>query len=88
METIKEKATRGIITDEMKIVAKEENLSPEYLMKGIADGTIVIPFNKKHTSLKNIKGIGKGLKVKINANIGTSPYHMDQIGRASCRERV
>lgn len=77
METIKEKATRGIITDEMKIVAKEENLSPEYLMKGIADGTIVIPFNKKHTSLKNIKGIGKGLKVKINANIGTSPYHMD-----------
>ncbi|MCK4584300.1 phosphomethylpyrimidine synthase ThiC [candidate division WOR-3 bacterium] len=77
METIKEKATRGIITDEMKIVAKEENHSPEYLMKGIADGTIVIPFNKKHTSLKNIKGIGKGLKVKINANIGTSPYHMD-----------
>ncbi|MCK4396586.1 phosphomethylpyrimidine synthase ThiC [candidate division WOR-3 bacterium] len=77
METIKEKAARGIITDEMKIVAKEENLSPEYLMKGIADGTIVIPFNKKHTSLKNIKGIGKGLKVKINANIGTSPYHMD-----------
>jgi len=77
METIKEKAARGIITDEMKIVAKEENHSPEYLMKGIADGTIVIPFNKKHTSLKNIKGIGKGLKVKINANIGTSPYHMD-----------
>jgi len=77
METIKEKAVRGIITDEMKIVAKEENHSPEYLMKGIADGTIVIPFNKKHTSLKNIKGIGKGLKVKINANIGTSPYHMD-----------
>ncbi len=77
METIKEKAARGIITDEMKIVAKEENHSPEYLMKGIADGTIVIPFNKKHTSLKNIKGIGKDLKVKINANIGTSPYHMD-----------
>lgn len=77
METIKEKAARGIITDEMKIVAKEENHSPKYLMKGIADGTIVIPFNKKHTSLKNIKGIGKGLKVKINANIGTSPYHMD-----------
>ncbi|TES91807.1 MAG: phosphomethylpyrimidine synthase ThiC [Candidatus Cloacimonadota bacterium] len=77
METIKEKAANGIITEEMEIVAKEEALSPEYIMKGIAEGTIVIPFNKKHTSLKKIKGIGKGLRVKINANIGTSPYHMD-----------
>lgn len=77
METIKEKAANGIITEEMEIVAKEEALSPEYIMKGIADGTIVIPFNKKHTALTKIKGIGKGLRVKINANIGTSPYHMD-----------
>jgi phosphomethylpyrimidine synthase len=77
METIREKAKQGFITDEMKIVAKEESLSPQYIMKGIIDGTIVIPFNKKHTSLKNIKGIGEGLRVKINANIGTSPYHMD-----------
>lgn len=77
MKTIKEKAASGVLTDEMKIVAEEENLSPEYIRERIADGTIVIPFNKKHKSLKQIKGIGNGLRVKINANIGTSPFHMD-----------
>jgi len=77
MKTMKEKAKKGIISEEMRFVAEEEHLSPEYIMKGIANGTIAIPFNKKHTALKSIKGIGKDLRIKINTNIGTSPYHMD-----------
>ncbi len=77
MKTIKEKAKKGIITKEMKFVAREENLSPEFIRQGIVKGTIVIPYNGKHKSLKNIKAIGGGLRVKVNANIGTSPYHMD-----------
>ncbi|MCK4722139.1 MAG: phosphomethylpyrimidine synthase ThiC, partial [Dehalococcoidia bacterium] len=36
-----------------------------------AEGTIVIPANVNHTSLVP-RGIGKGLTVKVNANIGTS----------------
>ncbi len=77
METIREKAIKGEVTDAMNVVANEENHSPEYIREGIADGTIVIPYNKNHSSLKKIKGIGRGLRIKINANIGTSPYHMD-----------
>ncbi len=71
------------ITPEMKIVASCENLSPEYIREGIARGRIVILQNKlRKTSLSNLGkyrkkrfqpvGIGKGLKTKVNANIGTS----------------
>jgi len=61
----------------MRFVAQEEDVSVEKIIKGIAEGKIVIPFNKNHTSLKKIKAIGEGLRIKINTNIGTSPYHMD-----------
>jgi len=77
MKTLREKAIAGVATKAMRFVAKEENLPLEYVTKGMADGTIVIPFNRRHTALKKIKGIGRGLRVKINANIGTSPYHMN-----------
>ncbi|MCX7862120.1 MAG: phosphomethylpyrimidine synthase ThiC [Bacteroidales bacterium] len=64
-------AISGKITDEMLQVAKDEQVSPEWLCYEIAQGTIVLPKNKHH-SFKP-KAIGKGLSVKINANIGTSP---------------
>jgi phosphomethylpyrimidine synthase len=41
----------------------------------IANGTIVIPKNRKRQF--RVKGIGKGLSTKVNANIGTSPSHFD-----------
>jgi phosphomethylpyrimidine synthase len=66
-----ESAKKGIITREMKIVAAHEQYEPEFIRQGIADGTIVIPANTKHTNLTPF-GIGKGLSTKINANIGTS----------------
>lgn len=77
MDTIRMSACRGEITEVMKAVAQDEQLPPEFIMEGIKNGTIAIPRNRKHTSLKNYKGIGKGLRVKVNANIGTSPYHMN-----------
>lgn len=64
-------AKKGIITEEMKIVAKKENMDVELLRKGIARGKIVIPANKNHKSL-NPEGIGEGLKTKINVNLGIS----------------
>lgn len=67
-----EKAKKGIITKEMKFVAKKENLSSYHIMKEVKKGTIVIPANIKHKNLKPI-GIGKGLTTKVNVNLGTSP---------------
>jgi len=65
-----ELAKKGIITDEMKVVASAEGISPERLVSDIAEGVTVITRNNLHdiTPL----GIGRGLKTKINANIGTS----------------
>ncbi len=68
-------ASGGKITKQMKIAAEQERVTPEYIQKHIADGTIVIPYNKKHLSLKSICAIGKGLRIKVNANIGTSSEH-------------
>lgn len=65
-----ELAKKGIITDEVKEVAREEDIEPERLSQYIAEGKAVITRN----ILRNIKplGIGKELRTKINANIGTS----------------
>lgn len=66
-----EKARAGIITPEMEAVAKKEGIDTEELLKKIAEGRVVIPFNKRHKGLIPC-GIGEGLRVKINANIGAS----------------
>lgn len=65
-----ELAKKGIITDEMKIVASAEGVSPEKLATDIAEGVTVITRNNLHNI--NPLGIGKGIRTKINANIGTS----------------
>ncbi|MCK4261563.1 phosphomethylpyrimidine synthase ThiC [bacterium] len=64
-------ARRGNITKEMKEVARKEGVGEEFIQKGLAEGTIVIPANVNRHSLK-VCGIGKGLRTKVNANIGTS----------------
>ncbi|OGW33456.1 MAG: phosphomethylpyrimidine synthase [Nitrospirae bacterium GWC2_42_7] len=65
-----ELAKKGIITDEVKLVAKDEGLRPEQLSEDIASGVSVIPINVNHkiTPL----GVGRNMRTKINANIGTS----------------
>ena len=65
-----EAARAGIVTDEMRYVAEQENRPVEFIMEGLKKGTIVIPKNKNH-DIKPM-GIGEGLKTKVNANIGTS----------------
>ncbi len=64
-------AKEGIITDEMKIVAKNEGVEPEFVRQGVADGSIVILKNNGRKDSIPV-GVGQGLTVKINANIGTS----------------
>ncbi len=71
-----EKARKGLITEEMKICAAEEGMEPEYIKQGIVEGTIVICRNVKHQIIKPL-AIGRGLRTKVNANIGTSKDHAD-----------
>jgi phosphomethylpyrimidine synthase len=66
-----ESARKGILTPQIKEVAQQENLPEEELQANISNGTACIPANINHANLQP-RGIGKGLKVKINANIGTS----------------
>ena len=70
------KARDNIITDEMKIVADAEGIKLQLLVERIANGKVVIPASKLHKNLVPI-GIGEGLKIKVNANIGSSPDKAD-----------
>ncbi|MDI6847950.1 MAG: phosphomethylpyrimidine synthase ThiC [Candidatus Bathyarchaeia archaeon] len=72
MATQMEAAKKGRITEEMRIVAKNEEESPQSIRQRLAEGTVIITRNVQHENVHPI-GIGKGLRTKINANIGTSP---------------
>ncbi|MDP2929431.1 MAG: phosphomethylpyrimidine synthase ThiC [Candidatus Omnitrophota bacterium] len=64
-------ARTGRISPEVRCVAKDEGVSADFIRKALINGTIVIPKNIKHRLIKPC-GIGRGLRTKINANIGTS----------------
>ena len=66
-----ELAREGTISPQMSLVAQNEGVEAEFIRRGVAEGTIVIPANIKHTNLAPC-GIGQGLRTKVNANIGTS----------------
>ncbi len=68
--TLIDQAKQGTITEEMKIVASEEETTPEFICRGIAHGRIVIPVSP-YRKTRPI-GIGKGLRTKVNASVGTS----------------
>ncbi len=71
-----EEAKKGRETEEMKQIARDEDVRVEEIVRGVADGRIVIPKNRKRDELEPI-GIGGGLRTKINANVGTSPDYQD-----------
>ncbi|MCX5782459.1 MAG: phosphomethylpyrimidine synthase ThiC [Elusimicrobia bacterium] len=68
-------------TEDIAEVALDEKVKTDFIVSGLEDGTIVIPKNNNR-SLKKIIGIGKGLRTKVNANIGTSPV------RVSIKEEI
>jgi phosphomethylpyrimidine synthase len=65
-----ELAKKGVVTDEVKRVASAEGLAPEQLSMDIAAGVSTIPINRNHGITP--VGIGRNMRTKINANIGTS----------------
>ncbi len=62
---------QGAVPPSVKQVARDEQRDEQYLCGAIDRGHIIIPLNKNHGTRKAI-GIGSGLSIKINANIGTS----------------
>ena len=66
-----ELAKSGKTSEEMIGVAQEEYVDPEFIRQGVAEGVIVVVRNNRHGYIRPL-GIGKGLRTKINANIGTS----------------
>ena len=66
-------AKKGIATEQIKSVAKAEKIDLAVVLRRVAEGKIVVPYNPIHSP--KAVGIGKGLRVKVNANIGTSMEH-------------
>ncbi|HTE17707.1 MAG TPA: phosphomethylpyrimidine synthase ThiC, partial [Armatimonadota bacterium] len=64
-------ARRGEITPEMEFVALREGMEAEFVRSEVARGRAIIPANINHPELEPMI-IGRGFKVKINANIGNS----------------
>jgi len=77
MATQMSSARRGIATAEMMQVAKDEDVSLDTLLHGIARGSIIIPKNTVRKQQIKAVGIGQGLKTKVNVNIGTSTLYQN-----------
>lgn len=69
-------ARRGILTEQLRAVAAEENMEADRLRELVAKGQAVIPANKNHACLKPC-GIGRALRTKINVNLGVSRDCLD-----------
>lgn len=69
-------ALSGFVTPEVESAARYEGFSPDSLSRLIAEGFAVLPCNnqrgKQHRTISPY-AVGKGLSVKVNANLGTSP---------------
>ena len=77
MATQMTSARRGIATDEMKQVAKDEDVTLDWLIPKVASGSIIIPSNNVRKEKIHNVAIGKGTKTKVNVNIGTSTLNVD-----------
>ena len=64
-------AKRGIVTEQIKIVAAKEKMTVEELMPLVASGKVAICANKNHKCL-DPEGVGSMLRTKINVNLGIS----------------
>ncbi|PLY01216.1 MAG: thiamine biosynthesis protein ThiC [Desulfuromonas sp.] len=64
-------ARKGIVTKQMEDVLADEIIDKDLLLERVAAGRIAIPANKNHVNLHGC-GVGKGLKTKVNVNLGVS----------------
>jgi phosphomethylpyrimidine synthase len=84
-QTTLDNARDGKVTRQMKAVASAEGIDPEVLREQIAEGSAVIM-----TRGGRLVGIGKGLRTKVNVNLGTSPTKIsiaDELEKARIAEK-
>jgi phosphomethylpyrimidine synthase len=72
-ENLLEAAIAGKDAQVINSIAKIEGIRPDFLLRQIASGRVVIMQREGKPAV----GIGEGLKTKINANIGTSAEVFD-----------
>ncbi len=72
--TLLDDARRGRVP-EIETVAREEGVDPEGLRRSLAEGRVVIPRNAAGRARP--LGIGEGLRIKVNANVGSSKDRAD-----------
>jgi phosphomethylpyrimidine synthase len=69
-------ASAGVITSQMESVATYEGINSQLLAELIAAGKVILPYNllrgSTHREIKPY-AVGKGLSIKVNANLGASP---------------
>lgn len=70
--TQREYALKGQFTEEMRILSEEARLPIDDLLQGLRRGEIALVKNSR----RRIKplAVGKGLRTKVNVNLGTSEY--------------
>lgn len=71
MPTLIDRLRSGDTPELINTIAADERVGAGELISSILSGRIVIPQNINHT-LKRPIAVGKGLRTKVNANIGTS----------------
>ncbi len=89
MKTQIERARLGEITPEMASVARDEGLDPKDVCQRVKAGEVVI-LTSSPASESRVVGIGKGLRTKVNASIGTSSDYCDiahEVEKAKAAER-
>lgn len=85
MHTLIEQARRGTIPRQVKAVAESEGIDETLLCGRVAEGSAVIMQRGRH-----LTGIGKGLRTKVNVNLGTSTSKVcvdDEVAKAQIAER-
>ena len=66
-------ALQGLLAAHLPALAEYEGLTPEAITSAIKAGTMVLLGNPNHANVKPIL-VGQPSRVKVNANIGTSPF--------------
>ncbi len=74
--TLLSRARNGELPPEIVRAAADEGVCPEKLRDSVASGRAVIPKNRLRTSVRPV-AVGEGLRVKVNANVGSSRDRAD-----------
>jgi phosphomethylpyrimidine synthase len=71
-----EQARSGRITDAIRAAAQAEGVEPELIRAGVAAGEIIVCHNRARRNGRPL-AVGRGLRTKVNANLGTSADDLD-----------